>query len=88
MNERCITKCNRSQRRHTIFLECLALPGSDRPEVEVLHEDGTVGTDLHRSDTLVSLLNRLGLNDDPNQSGCNAFYLTITTDPPALLTPH
>jgi len=86
MNERCITKCNRSQRRDTIFLECLALPGGDRPEVQVLNEDGTVATDLDRSDTLVSLLNRLGLNDDPNKYGCNAFYLTITTNRPALLT--
>jgi len=29
MNERCITKCNRSQRRDTIFLECL--PPRRRP---------------------------------------------------------
>jgi len=85
MNERCITKCDRSQRRDTIFLECLALPGGDRPEVEVLHGDGTSGTDLARSDTLASLLNRLGLNADC-QGACHAFYLTITTDPPALLS--
>ena len=86
MNERCITKCNRSQQRHTIFLECLALPGRDRPEVQVLHEDGTTATDLDCSDTLAALLNRLGLNHDPNRNGCNAFYLTITRNRPALLT--
>jgi hypothetical protein len=50
-----------------------------------LHGDGTSGTDLARSDTLASLLNRLGLNADC-QGACHAFYLTITTDPPALLS--
>jgi len=86
MTERGITKCNRSNHSDTIFFERLALPGRDRPEVQVCNEDGTAGTDLERSDTFAALLNRLGLNQDPNHRGCNAFYLTITTRRPALLT--
>jgi hypothetical protein len=83
MNERIIKKSNKSDQANTIILECLALPSTDRPKVEVVYEEGTLGTDLDVSDTFSDLLNHLGLNDDPDDRGCNTFYLTIGTMPPA-----
>ena len=80
-----IHKANLSKKSGEITFECLALPNSNLPPgVEVVHEDGTANTDLDASDTFVSLLEALGLNEDPEGHGCNTFYLTVSTErPPA-----
>jgi hypothetical protein len=76
-----VPRCNHSNDPSTITLDCLALPGDEYPDVEIVYNEGTMLTDLHASETFRSLMEHLGLNNDPNDAGCNSFMLTLTTRP-------
>ncbi len=77
-----VRRANLSKKPDTVTLDCLALPSSDGvPEVEVVYEEGTMRTDFDRSESLQSILQVLGLDQDPEHHGCREFYLTIHAGP-------
>ncbi len=80
MQPRSIQRANCANNPNNITLSCLALPGKESvAEVEVIYEEGTMHSDLATSKTVQTILQLLGLNEDPNHAGCQPFYFTIHT---------
>jgi len=84
MNSRQVARFNEAKRPDAVVLNCLALPSAKTPEVEIVYEEGTCGTDLDNSVTFAGIMDFLGLNEDIFDSGCNQFYLTVSLDKPTI----
>jgi hypothetical protein len=82
MRPRSIQRANCAYDPEIITLNCLALPNRGaKTTVKVLYGEGTMNTDLTDSETIQSILQLLGLNEDPNHAGCREFFITVHVGP-------